>query len=97
NLLATSRRTCGTKPFLTLGSVQESFGFVIANYQPIKGTPRRVPTDDKLLSSVNLVLDPCAGSFTRLVEGVLALGYDALETELSCNAHQIGGGGVDAL
>ena len=80
-----------------LGGVEEPLALVIADDQRIKRIPRRVAADNKLLPTVDLVLDPCAGSLAGLVNGILALGDDALEAELLCDPDQLGRIGVKAL
>ena len=80
-----------------LGSVKEPLALVISDYQRIKRITGRVTADDKLLSPVDLILDPCAGSFARLVDGILALGDDALKPKLLGDPDQLVRACVKAL
>ena len=51
------------KPVSHLGSIQKFVAVVVADYQRVKGIPSSVAADNKLLTSVDLVLDPRSGSF----------------------------------
>jgi hypothetical protein len=70
NLLATSRRTSGTKSFLTLGGIEKPVALVVADYQSIKRISWRVPADHELLSRVDPVFNPSAGSLPGLRSGL---------------------------
>src|SRR4030095_6866005 len=50
------------KPISDFGDIQKSLALVIANDQCVKRIARSVTADHKLLSLVDLVLDPCPGS-----------------------------------
>src|SRR5262245_13272707 len=56
------------KPVPYFGGIKEPHALVIANDQRVKGIPWSVTADHQLLPPVDLVLDPCAGSLTRLIE-----------------------------
>src|SRR5262249_21665849 len=72
-----------------LGGTEKFPVFVIAHDQRVEWVAWSVAADHQLLPQVDLVLDPCAGSLARLVEGVLALGDDALESKFLGDPDQI--------
>jgi hypothetical protein len=51
-----------------LGGIEKPLALVIAHYQRITRIAGRVAAYDKLLPSVDLVLDPCAGPLAGFVD-----------------------------
>src|SRR4030095_14309425 len=72
-----------------LGGIEQALALVITNDQGIKRIAWRVTADNKPLSTVNLILDPGTASVARLIERVLPLGDNALETELHSDSDQL--------
>ena len=53
--------------------------FIVADDQRIKGMATRISADNKLLAAVDSVLEPCAQSLSRLVDGIFSFRDNSLK------------------